>query len=78
MAAMTYRVASKIEGTVHANVGGKVLHPHLVCSWTLDPASHRLSCAWAPPAAGSDVAFFSSRLAETTSITGFARVKARS
>jgi hypothetical protein len=73
MAAMTYRVASEIAGTVFANVGRKVFHPHLVCSWTLDPASHRLSCVWAPPAAGSDVAFFSLPIAETTSSTGFAR-----
>jgi hypothetical protein len=78
MAAMTYRVASEIEETVFANVGRKVFHPHLVCSWTLDPASHRLSCVWAPPAAGSDVAFLSSRIAAPTSISGFARAKAQS
>jgi hypothetical protein len=66
MAAMTDRVASEIEGTVFANVGRKVFHPHLVCSWTLDPASHRLSCVWAPPAAGSDILLFSSRIAATT------------
>jgi hypothetical protein len=78
MAAMTYRVASQIAGTVLADLGRKVLHPHLVCSWTLDPASHRLSCAWAPPAAGSDVVFLSSRLAASASSDGFARVKAQS
>jgi hypothetical protein len=32
-------------------MGRKAFHPHLTCSWTLDPASHRLSCAWAEPAA---------------------------
>jgi hypothetical protein len=66
MAAMTYRVGSEIEGTVFANVGRKVFHPHLVCSWTLDPASHRLSCVWAPSADGSDVALFSSRITAMT------------
>jgi hypothetical protein len=49
IAAMNYRVAGEIEGTVSAGVGKKRFLPHLVCSWTLDPASRRLSCAWAPP-----------------------------
>lgn len=57
---MTYRVASDPAGTA---LGRTELHPHLVCSWTLDPASHRLSCAWAPPAAGWDVTFLSPRTA---------------
>ena len=24
----------------------KAFHPHLVCSWNVDPASRRLSCVW--------------------------------
>ena len=27
----------------------KNAYPHLTCSWSLDPASCRLSCTWAPP-----------------------------
>jgi hypothetical protein len=72
---MTYRVASQIEGTVFANVGRKAFHPHLVCSWTLDPASHRLSCVWGPPAAGSDRASLSSRITLMNLASGFAAVK---
>jgi hypothetical protein len=59
---MNYRVVSDLTGAV---IGRKEFHPHLVCSWTLDPASHRLSCAWAPPAAGWNVAFLSPRIAAT-------------
>jgi len=82
---MTYRVASEIKGDVCAGTRAdlnrdssrKVFHPHLVCSWTLDPASHRLSCAWAPPAAGSNVAFLSPRTTTTTLIARFAKVGAQ-
>jgi len=59
---MTYRVAADPAGTA---LGRTELHPHLLCSWTLDPASHRLSCAWAPPAAGWDTAFPSARMTAT-------------
>ena len=31
-------------------------YPHLICSWSLDPTSRRLSCAWAPPASGRALA----------------------
>jgi hypothetical protein len=61
---MTYRVASDPAGTA---LGRTELHPHLVCSWTLDPASYRLSCAWAPPVAGWDVTFLSPRTVATGS-----------
>jgi hypothetical protein len=60
---MTYRVASDINGTALAGMGARVLRPRLVCSWTLDPASHRLSCAWAAPVEELDVASLSSRIA---------------
>ena len=72
---MTYRVASDLARTVF---GQKELHPRLVCSWTLDPASHRLSCAWAPPAAGWDVAFLSPLITPTAASTGLSRAKAHS
>jgi hypothetical protein len=44
---MTYQVLSNLAGTA---LGPKEFLPHLVCSWTLDPASRRLSCTWAAPA----------------------------
>jgi hypothetical protein len=71
---MTYQVASDLAGTV---LGRREFHPHLVCSWTLDPASHRLSCAWAPPAAGWDVAFLSPRTAAAASSARLAWAKAQ-
>jgi hypothetical protein len=43
---MTIRVVADRAGAADR----KELQPHLVCSWTLDPAGDRLSCAWAPPA----------------------------
>jgi hypothetical protein len=49
---MTYRVVSNLAGTALADPQAKEFLPHLVCSWTLDPASRRLSCAWAPPVDG--------------------------
>ena len=83
---MTYRIASEIEGDVYAgmradlsrDLSRKVFHPHLVCSWTLDPASHRLSCAWAPPAVGSNVAFLSPRTIATALIARIAKAGAPS
>jgi hypothetical protein len=57
--AMTYRVASDIKGAVFADKAPRAFHPHLLCRWTLDPASHRLSCVWAAPAEA--VVFLSSR-----------------
>ena len=71
---MTHRVASDLAGTVLAR---REFHPHLVCSWTLDPASHRLSCAWAPPAAGWDVAFLSPRNVATALSARLAQAKAQ-
>jgi hypothetical protein len=47
-------------------------HPHLVCSWTLDPASDRLSCAWAPPAADWEMPFLSPRIASADPGRGLA------
>jgi hypothetical protein len=54
---MTYRVASDLPRTAFADRRAKEFLPHLVCSWTLDPASHRLSCAWAAPTDGWDITF---------------------
>jgi hypothetical protein len=71
---MTYLVASDPAGTAR---GRTQLHPHLVCSWTLDPASHRLSCAWAPPAAGRVMAFRSPRNAATGASVRLAWAKPR-
>jgi hypothetical protein len=68
---MTYRVAAEIEGTALAAIGRKAFHPHLTCSWTLDPASHRLSCAWAAPAAELG-AWPSSAITAATLSPGFA------
>jgi hypothetical protein len=48
---MTYRVAADIKATALPGINRRALQPHLICSWTLDPASRRLSCAWATPAA---------------------------
>jgi hypothetical protein len=59
--AMTHRVASDLEGTVFADKAPRAFRPHLLCRWTLDPASHRLSCAWAATVEG--VVFLSSRSA---------------
>jgi hypothetical protein len=56
-------VASDIEGTPLVGMDRKAFHPHLVCSWTLDPTSRRLSCAWAEPAERLEAAFLSSRIA---------------
>jgi hypothetical protein len=53
--AMTYRVASDIDGTPFMGMDRKALLPHLVCRWTLDPASRRLACTWAEPAERSQV-----------------------
>jgi hypothetical protein len=72
---MTDRVAHDRAGSGFA--GGKEFHPHLVCSWTLDPASHRLSCAWAPPAAGWEVAFLSPRNGAPGLNARWARTKAQ-
>jgi hypothetical protein len=71
---MTYRVASDPAGTA---LGRTELHPHLVRSWSLDPASHRLSCAWAPPAVGWEVTFLSPRLAAIGASARSARAKPR-
>jgi hypothetical protein len=52
---MKYGIASDLGGAAYVDHRSKV--PHLVCSWTLDPASHRLSCAWAAPSEGWDITF---------------------
>jgi hypothetical protein len=71
---MTYRVVWDRAG---AALGQKEFLPHLVCSWTLDPASHRLSCAWAPPAERRDIAFLSARITTSNRRPGFALAEAR-
>jgi hypothetical protein len=52
--------ASDITDDVRAQAGS--LQPHLVCHWTVDPASDRLSCAWAAPTVGRDAALARARL----------------
>jgi hypothetical protein len=73
---MTYRLASNLTGVVAQD--RKEFLPHLVCSWRLDPASRRLWCAWAPPAASSGIAFLSPRVTATALRAGLAQAKARS
>jgi hypothetical protein len=60
---MSYRVVSNRAGTVLAGTRAKEFLPHLVCSWTIDPASRRLSCAWAAPTERWDIPLLSTRLA---------------
>ncbi len=69
---MNYRVVSDPVGTALCRTAPR---PHLVCSWTLDPASHRLSCAWAPPAASWDLTFLSTRSAAAGSSARLAWAK---
>jgi hypothetical protein len=75
--AMTYRVASDVAGSILADARAKEFLPHLVCSWTLDPASHRLSCAWAAPMDRWDIALLSARIATSTLSPGAALAKSR-
>jgi hypothetical protein len=70
---MNYRVAGEIEGRVLPSFDEKHVLPHLVCSWNLDPASRRLSCAWAAPAARWDMPSLPPRITATILSTGFAR-----
>jgi hypothetical protein len=74
---MTYRVASDRAGRVLAGTRAKEFLPHLVCSWTLDPASHRLSCAWAAPADRWDIDLLSARIATSRLSAGFCACDAR-
>ena len=59
---MNYRFASNLAGTALAGTPARDVLPHLVCSWTIDPASRRLSCVWSVPAAQWDVAAMSAQL----------------
>jgi hypothetical protein len=59
---MNYRVATNLAGTVRADTREREFLPHLVCSWTIDPTSRRLSCAWAAPTEHWDLAVASARL----------------
>jgi hypothetical protein len=74
---MTYRPSFEIAAIAFAGVGKKEFLPHLVCSWTLDPASRRLSCGWAPPADRGDAAL-SARIATrgSRSVIGLAASQA--
>jgi hypothetical protein len=74
---MTYRVVCDLEGTVLADARAKEFLPHLVCSWTLDPASHRLSCAWAAPADSWNIDLPSARIATSTLSPGIAPARSR-
>jgi hypothetical protein len=58
---MNYRVASNFAGTALTGTPAKEFLPHLVCTWTIDPASRRLSCAWATPTDHWDIAAMSAR-----------------
>jgi hypothetical protein len=60
---MTYRVVCDRAANALADAPAKEFLPHLVCSWTLDPGSRRLSCAWAAPADGRNIALLSARIA---------------
>jgi hypothetical protein len=73
--AMTYRV--DLQGTTLAHAQAKEFLPHLVCSWTLDPASRRLSCAWAAPADGWNVDLPSARTATRNLRPGIALARSR-
>ena len=73
---MTYRVAGEIEGRILAKVGEKHSLPHLVCGWTLDPASRHLSCAWAPPIGRWNGPSLSPRITTTIRSIGFAPPRA--
>jgi hypothetical protein len=64
---MNYRVVPNREGAAFTRHRQKKFLPHLVCSWTLDPVSHRLSCAWAAPAERRGIALWSPRIAASMS-----------
>jgi hypothetical protein len=74
---MTYRVASDLAGTALARTRAKEFLPHLVCRWTLDPASHRLSCAWGAPTDRADIALLSARRAASRFSPGLVTGDAR-
>ncbi len=54
---MSYRTPADRTGSAYAELRRTGLRPHLVCSWTLDPVSQRLSCAWAAPSEAWDITF---------------------
>jgi len=60
---MNYRVASNLAATFLADPQAKPVLPHLICTWTIDPASRRLSCAWGTPTDQWEIAAMSARLA---------------
>jgi hypothetical protein len=74
---MTYRVISDLEGTALADARATQFLPHLVCSWTLDPASRRLSCAWAAPADGWNIALPCAGIATGNLSPGITLAKSR-
>jgi hypothetical protein len=59
---MNYRFASNLAGTALASPSTRNVLPHLVCSWTIDPASRRLSCVWAVPTVHWDIDAMSAQL----------------
>ena len=69
---MNYQVGSRLAGTTLAGRPAKEFLPHLVCRWTIDPASRRLSCAWATPTEQWDIAVLSARLAASHLSPGMA------
>jgi hypothetical protein len=62
---MNYRFASNFAGTALASPPARDVLPHLVCSWTIDPASRRLSCVWATPTDHWNMAAMSAQLVAT-------------
>jgi hypothetical protein len=69
---MNYRAASTLAGTALADTQAKDVLPHLVCRWSIDPASRRLSCAWATPTEHWDLALSSARIATSHLSPGLA------
>jgi hypothetical protein len=45
LTAMTPPIATD-GGLLYEHKQRRAFHPHLVCSWNIDPASRRLSCVW--------------------------------
>lgn len=54
---MSYRMPDDRAGSAYAELRRTGLRPHLVCSWTLDPVSRRLACAWVAPSEAWDITF---------------------
>jgi hypothetical protein len=71
---MNYRFASNLAGTALAGTPARDVLPHLVCSWTIDPTSRRLSCVWSVPTVHWDMAAMSAQLVASHLSPGIAPV----